>query len=234
MGVELSQPLITPETLEYNFTNEGGVNHTIRFLKNIMGLWLVQECRREWQRQGMEYSYDELISMASAAPAFQSFVNPEDPRFLHPGDMVPRLQGFCRETGQPVPDTRGAIIRCALESLALEYRWVTERLEKLLGRPLPVIHVIGGGSQNRLLNQFTADSTARQVIAGPVEATAIGNLMVQALGLGLVSTLAEAREIVRQSYEVRHFTPVETAPWDAAYDKYVQLKLPSPAGREIG
>mgnify|MGYP000144447849 CR=1 FL=1 len=226
MGVELEQPLITQETMAYNFTNEGGVNNTIRFLKNIMGLWLVQECRREWERQGMRYSYDELTAMAASAPPFLSFVNPEDPRFLHPGDMVPRLQSFCRETGQPVPDTRGAIIRCALESLALEYRWVAQRLEKLLGRRLPVIHIIGGGSQNRLLNQFTADATGCEVIAGPVEATAIGNLLVQAIGLGAITSLAEARAIVRASFDLAHYAPADTSPWEEAFERYIKLKSP--------
>ena len=224
MGVELSQPLISADSLAYNFTNEGGLNGTIRFLRNIMGLWPVQECRREWERLGMRYSYDELISMASKAPAFQAMINPEDARFLPPGDMVPRFQAYCRETGQPVPDTRGAVIRCALESLALEYRWVAERLKKLLGRELPVIHVIGGGSQNRLLNQFAADATGCEVIAGPVEATAIGNLLVQAVGLGLIPSLAEARAIVRNSFDVVHYLPGDTSRWEEAYGRYVKLK----------
>ena len=224
MGVELNHSLINSETLAYNFTNEGGVNGTIRFLKNIMGLWLVQECRREWTRSGMSYTYQELSAMASAAPAFVAFVDPSDARFLPPGDMVCRLQSFCRETGQPVPDTHPALIRCALESLALEYRWVAERLEKLLQRPLPVIHIIGGGSQNQLLNQFTANATGRQVIAGPVEATAIGNLLVQALGLGLLASLSEARAVVRNSFDVQYYQPMERQAWEDAYGAYLKLK----------
>jgi len=224
MGVEISQPIITSESLAYNFTNEGGVNGTIRFLKNIMGLWLVQECRREWARLGSSFSYAELTAMAAEAPAFVGFVDPSDARFLPPGDMTARLQGYCRETGQAVPDSRPAVIRCALESLALEYRWVAERLEKLLGKRLPVIHIIGGGSQNRLLNQFTADATGREVIAGPVEATAIGNLLVQALGLGLLSSLPEARLIVRNSFDVTHYQPGERSAWEDAYGVYLELK----------
>jgi rhamnulokinase len=213
MGVELDQPLITPESLAYNFTNEGGACGTIRFLKNIMGLWLVQECRREWARAGLTYTYNELTTMASEAPAFVAFVDTSDERFLHPGDMVERIQGYCRGTDQPVPETPSALARCCLESLALEYRWVAERLEKLLG-----------GSQNHLLNQFTADATGREVAAGPVEATAIGNLLIQALGLGFFATLAEGRAVVRSSFEVAHFQPRDTHTWEAAYSTYLKLK----------
>lgn len=224
MGVELNQPFITAQSLEYNFTNEGGVCGTFRFLKNIMGLWLVQECRREWMRAGISYSYDELSAMASTAPPFVAFVDPDDARFLPPGDMVARLQGFCRETGQSVPDTPPALIRCCLESLALEYRWVAERLEKLLQRSLPVIHIIGGGSRNALLNQFTANATQRLVIAGPAEATTVGNLLIQALGLGLLSSLSEARAVVRNSFEVMHYQPADQDAWEEAYGVYLKLK----------
>jgi rhamnulokinase len=224
MGVELDKPLITPESLEDNFTNEGGVCGTIRFLKNIMGLWLVQECRRDWAREGINYNYDELTDMASTAPAFVAFVDPGDYRFLHPGNMVSRLQDYCRETDQPVPETSAALVRCCLESLALEYRFVAESLERLLGRSLPVIHIIGGGSQNQLLNQFTANATGKEVIAGPVEATAIGNLLIQALGLGMFSSLAEGRGVVRNSFEGTHFQPMHRAAWDTAYSTYLKLK----------
>ena len=230
MGVEVTEPVITEKSLAYNFTNEGGVAGTFRLLKNIMGLWLVQECRREWTRDGQRYSYDDLTRMAAEAPAFGprqpgavGLLDPGDGRFLPPGDMPGRIQAFCRETGQTVPETKGAIVRCALESLALEYRWVAERLEELVGRPLPTVHVIGGGSQNRLLNQFTADATGRTVVAGPVEATAIGNVLVQALALGQVASLAEGRDLVRRSFEVTFFEPQETAGWDEAYQVYLGL-----------
>jgi rhamnulokinase len=226
MGVEIIHPLITPESLASNFTNEGGVNGTIRFLKNIMGLWLVQECRREWSHLGSTYSYDDLSALAAAAPPFTALIDPDDDRFLPPGDMVKRIQGYCRETGQPVPDSPPPVIRCILESLALEYRWVAERLEKLLQKPLPVVHIIGGGSQNRLLNQFTADALNREVIAGPVEATAIGNLLVQALGLGILPSLSEARQVVRDSFNVTHFLPADRSTWDEAYGVYLKLKEP--------
>jgi rhamnulokinase len=239
MGVEVEQPVISAQSLAYNFTNEGGVSFdkacpersrrahdrgsTFRLLKNIMGLWLVQESRRQWARAGESFSYTELTDMAAQAPAFGPLVAPGDARFLKPGDMPGRIQAFCRETGQVTPETRGAIVRCALESLALAYRRTAERLDALLGRRLPAIHVIGGGSQNRLLNQFTANATGRPVIAGPVEATAIGNILVQALALGHVSSLAQGRELVRRSFPLVTFEPQHTAAWDAAYKRYEKL-----------
>jgi rhamnulokinase len=231
MGVELDEPIITEQSLTYDITNEGGVNHTFRFLKNIMGLWLVQECRREWARAGEAYSYDDLTRMATEAPAFGprqpgtvGLVSLSDSRFLPPGDMPARIQGFCRETGQAVPETRGEIVRCTLESLALEYRWVAERLQESVGRPLPTIHIFGGGSRNHLLNQFAADATGRMVIAGPVEATAIGNMLVQALALGHIASLAEGRALVRNSFTVETYEPRDTAAWDEAYERYSKLK----------
>jgi rhamnulokinase len=223
MGAELPAPLINDAALRYNFTNEGGVGGTIRFLKNIMGLWLVQECRRVWQRAGRDYDYHELARMAEAAPPFVSLVNPDDGSFLLPADMPAALAGYCRHTGQTVPQEPGAVVRCALESLALRYRWVLERLEELLGRRLDVIHVVGGGSQNALLCQLTADACDRTVLAGPVEATAIGNVLVQALGLGLVGSLAEAREVVRRSFEVRTYTPQDPEEWQEPYQRFLAL-----------
>jgi rhamnulokinase len=193
-------------------------------LKNIMGLWLVQECRREWVREGCSYSYADLTRMAAEAPAFGPLVSLNDDRFLPPGDMPGKLQAFCAETGQPVPDTRGQIIRCALESLAFEYRWLAKRLDEIVGRPLPTLHIFGGGSQNRLLNQFAADATGRTVVAGPVEATAIGNVLVQAIALGHLSDLAEARALVRRSFQVETYEPRNSAIWDEAYARYLKLR----------
>jgi rhamnulokinase len=224
MGLEAREPIITEQSLAYDFTNEGGVDNTFRFLKNIMGLWLVQECRREWAREGKRFSYDELTDMAAAAPAFGPLVAPSDSRFLAPGAMPDRIQAFCHETGQAVPKTKGEIVRCALESLALEYRWVAERLDEIAERRLPTIHIIGGGSQNRLLNQFAADATGRTVVAGPVEATAIGNVLVQAIALGQIGSVAEAREVVRRSFEVATYEPRDTAAWDQAYERYLRLR----------
>jgi rhamnulokinase len=224
MGIETPAPIITDQSLAFNLTNEGGVNDTYRVLKNIMGLWLVQECRREWSRAGETYSYDELTQMAAEAPAFGPTVLPGDSRFLTPGDMSSRIQAFCQETRQAVPQTKGAIVRCALESLALEYRWVAKCLDQLIGRNLPTIHIIGGGSRNRLLNQLTADATGRTVITGPVEATAIGNILVQAMALGDISSLEEGRALVRRSFELETFDPQNPAAWDAAAEKYQGIR----------
>jgi rhamnulokinase len=224
MGVENKEPVITKQSLAYDFTNEGGVSGTFRFLKNIMGLWLVQECRRQWTSAGTSYSYDELTQMAAEAPAFGPLVAVNDERFLPPGDMVGRIQTFCRDTGQVVPGTKGEVIRCVLESLALEYRWVAERLDELVARPLPAIHIFGGGSRNRLLNRFAANATGRTVVAGPVEATAIGNLLVQAMALGHLSGLDEARALVRRSFEVESYEPEDVAAWDDAYERYLTLR----------
>jgi rhamnulokinase len=224
MGVELAEPIISVQSLAYDITNEGGVDSTFRFLKNIMGLWLVQESRREWSRAGKSYSYDDLTHMAAQAPAFGPLVSLADDRFLPPGDMPVKIQAFCRETGQDVPETKGQIVRCALESLALEYRWVAERLDEIVGRSLPTLHIFGGGSQNKLLNQFAADATGRTVVTGPVEATAIGNILVQAIALGHLADLVEARALVRRSFQVETYEPRDTAAWDEAYEHYLRLR----------
>jgi rhamnulokinase len=223
MGAELGAPLINDQAQAYNFTNEGGVGGTIRFLKNIMGLWLVQECRRTWERAGKAYTYDELARLAEAAPASVGIVNPDHDSFLLPTSMPAALADFCRRTGQPAPVEPGAVIRCALESLALRYRWTLEKLEELTGRRLEVIHVVGGGSQNELLCQFTADACNRTVLAGPVEATAIGNELVQALGLGILGSLADAREVVRRSFDVRTYSPRTPQAWDEPYQRFSQF-----------
>lgn len=224
IGIETDTPIINSDSLRFNLTNEGGVGGKIRFLKNIMGMWLLQECRREWNRAGKTYSYDSLTIQASNAPSLRSIISVGDPRFLTPGDMVCRIQEFCRETGQEVPQTEGEIVRCILESLALEYRWNTEKLRQLSDKALPVIHIIGGGSRNNLLNQFSADATGRRVIAGPVEATAIGNILMQAIAIGTLSNLAEARALVQQSFNLKVFEPGDSSPWDAGYLRYLQLR----------
>jgi rhamnulokinase len=221
MGVELPAPLINDLALRYNFTNEGGVGGTTRFLKNIMGLWLVQECRRSWEREGHGYGYDDLTRLAAEAPPFVSVVDPDDASFILPPSMPAALADFCRRTGQPEPAEPGPVVRCALESLALRYRWVLERLEELLGRRLDTLHIVGGGSNNALLCQFTADACNRPVHAGPAEATALGNVLVQALGLGLVGSLAEAREVVRRSVDVREFTPQNPERWHDPYQRFL-------------
>src|SRR4029077_4502789 len=197
-------PQTDERTLQVNFTNEGGVGGTIRLLKNIMGLWLVQERRRAWERGGVTYDYAALMKMAEAATPFASLVNPDDASFMLPSSMPAALADYCRKTGQRVPEEPGDVVRCALESLALRYRWVLERLEELTARRIDTIHIVGGGSQNALLNQLTADACGRIVVAGPVEATAIGNVLVQAIGLGIVRSLADAAELVQLSLVGAH------------------------------
>jgi rhamnulokinase len=207
VGVELPKPAIAPEGMRANFTNEGGFGGTTRFLKNVMGLWLLQECRRTWARGGHEYSYEELARLAEEAPAAGPLVDPDHPMFLSSGDMSARIRRFCGATGQERPDEPGAMTRCVLESLALKYRWVLEKTEEITGREVGVVHVVGGGVRNELLCQLTADATRRPVRTGPAEATALGNLMVQAYAAGRLSSLGEIRESVRRSVEVRDYEP---------------------------
>jgi rhamnulokinase len=225
MGVETDEPIINAESLAAGLTNEGGVGGMFRFLKNIAGLWLIQECRRSWAQQGEPYSYEELTAMAAEAPAFGPLIDPDHPMFLAPEDMPTAIRSFCERTEQPVPESKGAVIRCALESLAMAYREVALRLDRLVGRRLTTIHVIGGGSQNRFLNQLTADATGRDVFAGPVEATAIGNVLVQAMALGYIESLQAGRALVRRSFDVTGYQPraAQAEAWDAAYERYYEL-----------
>jgi len=223
MGAELPEPVINEQSLAFNLTNEGGVGGTFRLLKNITGLWLVQECRRTWARQGEEFSYADLTQMAAQADPLQSVIDSDCGEFLTPGDMPARIRAFCQGTGQPVPQSKGAVVRCALESLALKYRWVLERLEEILGRRLEPIHIVGGGTKNQLLNQFTADVTGRRVVTGPIEATAAGNVITQAMTLGHIGSLAEGRRIVRNSFDVATYEPAGKSEWDEAYDRFLTV-----------
>jgi rhamnulokinase len=223
LGVEIPEPIINDLALKYNFTNEGGVGDTIRFLKNITGLWLIQECRRTWEEAGESLSYDNITKIAEEARPLVSLIEPNYEPFLSPGDMPSRIRDFCKETGQPIPETKGTVVRCALESLALKYRWGVEKLEEILGKNLDVIHITGGGCQNTLLCQLTADATGRQVVAGPVEATAIGNIMMQALTTGYVTSIAEARDLIRRSFNVITYKPKSVSGWDDAYRRYLEI-----------
>lgn len=223
MGAELRQAAIDEESLAAGFTNEGGVGGTFRFLKNITGLWLVQECRRAWARQGEEFSYDDLTEMATQAEPFRSIVDPDDDAFLRPGDMPSRIRAFCERTGQPAPREKGAVIRCALEGLALKYRRVLGQLEGILDRRLSPVHIVGGGTQNELLNRFTADATGRRVVTGPVEATAAGNVIAQAMALGHIGSLEEGRRVVRNSFDLATYEPNGGPGWDEAYDRFLSL-----------
>jgi rhamnulokinase len=220
MGVERGEPIINEKSLRYNYTNEGGVGGSIRFLKNIMGLWLVQECRRHWARQGREYTYAELTRLASESLPFVSFVDPDHQPFLSPGDMPIKIEQFCQRTGQPIPATPGQFVRTCLESLALTYRRTLDGLEDILRRRIGTIHIVGGGCQNEMLNQMTADACDRSVVAGPIEATAIGNLLCQAMAIGQVHGPVEARTIVRNSFPVQRYEPRDNRPWSQAYDRY--------------
>ncbi len=221
MGAEIAEPLTHERVHAVNLTNEGGVGGTIRLLKNVMGLWLVQECRRAWERMGQEYSYETLMRLAAEVPGFVSLVDPDNDAFILPPNMPAALADFCRRTGQSVPEGPGPVVRCALESLALKYRWVLERLEELLGRRLETIHIVGGGCQNTLLCQLTADACNRVVKAGPVEATAIGNVLTQLVGLGLIHSLDEGRAIVRRSFEVSVYEPRQAEAWHEPYRRFL-------------
>ncbi len=205
MGVELAEPVIDERVLKLNFTNEVGAGGTIRFLKNIAGLWLLQECRRDWAADGREYSYDELMRLAAEAGPAKARLDPD--AFLHAGQMPKKIAEWCAARGMPVPQTAGEICRTILEGLATRYSQVLESLEAVLGRRIEVIHIVGGGSKNRLLNQLVANTTGRTVIAGPSEATAIGNVLVQAIAAGELTGLAEGREVVRRSFELETFEP---------------------------
>jgi rhamnulokinase len=224
MGIEIDQPIINEKSLRYNYTNERGVGGKIRFLKNIMGLWLVQECRRQWQREGYDHSYAELAQMAARSTGFRAIIDPDHKPFGMPGEMPAKIEQFCRDTRQPLPSARGEFVRCCLESLALTYRRTLDGIQDVLGSPIKTIHIVGGGSQNELLNQMTADACARPVIAGPIEATAIGNILVQAMATGDVKSLADARAIVRASFDVKRYEPRDARMWEEPYERFRKLQ----------
>jgi len=222
IGTELDAPIVTSQALKMNFTNEGGVNGTTRLLKNVMGLWMLQGCRNSWSARGQNSDYGELVELASREPAFSHFVDPDDESFLRAADMPGAIDEFCRKTHQPSPPSPGAYVRCVLESLALKYRLVLRSLEQLCGKPIEQIRVIGGGSKNRLLNQFTADATGKRVIAGPAEATALGNIAVQILATGEAASLGEVRALVDRSFPTEVFEPVETNNWERHTERFEQ------------
>jgi rhamnulokinase len=225
LGMELPAPLISEKIREHNFTNEAGYGGTTRFLKNIVGLWILQESRREWARQGLELDYAALTREAQGAEAFRSLINPRAARFMKPGDMPQKIVAYCFETGQPSPKTPGQFARCILESLALLYRATLEEMEQLTGRTVTRLHIVGGGSQNALLNQFAANATGRHVVAGPAEATAAGNVLIQAIALGHVDSLPALRKIVRDSFALKAFEPLGSQSWQDAYQRFLNLTL---------
>ncbi len=222
LGIESQTPIVSEKTLEMNFTNEGGADLTTRFLKNIMGMWLIQECKRIWDREKV-FSWEEIVNMSNAAEPFKCFINPDSREFLNPGNMPEAIRLYCRKTNQPVPVTKGEIARCIYDSLVLKYKHTIKQIEDITGRKIEKLHVIGGGAKNAMLNQLTADATGIPVFSGPIEATAIGNVLMQAKALGVINSLAELREVVRNSFEVIQFYPVQNSGWEEAYEKMKNL-----------
>jgi rhamnulokinase len=225
LGVEAKKPIISDASREANFTNEVGYGHSIRFLKNIVGLWIQQECRRAWVLAGQDRDYNALRELAAQSPPLRSLINPNAARFLKPGNMPDKIAAYCRETGQEAPASIGATIRCVLESLALLYAKTITDMARITGQEIKRLHIVGGGSQNVLLNQLAADATGLPVIAGPVEGTAIGNILIQALALGHLPDLAALRSVVRDSFPVTKYAPQDTAPWQAAQTRFAKLTL---------
>jgi rhamnulokinase len=223
LGTEVSEAVAGPDAQRLNFTNEGGVCGTVRLLKNITGMWLLEGCRKSWERAGRSYEWDALLGMSAPEPPFRHLVDPDDASFTRPDDMTAAVALYCTRTGQSAPETPGAFVRAVLESLALKYRVVLEQLESLTGIGVKQIRVIGGGSQNALLNQFTADATGRTVIAGPAEATALGNLAMQMVGMRMVESLDAARDLIEHSFPPRRFEPAGSAAWDDAYRSFKDL-----------
>ncbi|NJD01040.1 MAG: rhamnulokinase [Ruminiclostridium sp.] len=224
LGVESAVPFINDSIFNLNYTNEGGYNKTTRLLKNIMGLWIYQECKRTWDKSGEAVSFDELEQGAANSEAFTSFIDPDDSSFFSPGKMPVKVQEYCRKTGQKIPETKPQIVRCIMESFAMTYRETLEGLEKVIGYTLPVLHIVGGGCKNTMLSQFTANAISRPVITGPVEATATGNLMAQLLALGEVKSLNEGRLIIRGSFPTAEYSPENKAGWDAAYERFLNVR----------
>ena len=223
MGVEWPQPVINDQSRNLGFTNEIGYGDTVRLLKNIIGLWLIQESRRHWTKTGKKLEFAELEKLAAVSAPFVSLINPEDPRFLSPDDMPQKIADFCRETGQSVPAGIGACVRCIYESLALYYRVTLRRMERLIGKKIERLHIVGGGSKDATLNQFAANALKIPVLAGPTECAALGNILVQAIALGHLESHEAAREIVRNSFALQTFTPQDAAQWDAASARFEEL-----------
>ena len=222
IGTELEAPVLTREALKLNFTNEGGISGTTRLLKNVMGLWMLQGCRNCWSSQGNNVSYEELVELAGREPGFAHLVDPDDELFLRPVDMLLAIDRFCSKTQQPTPSTPGAYVRCILESLAMKYRLTIRNLEEVCGQHIEQLRVVGGGSKNRLLNQFTANASGRRVFAGPAEATSLGNIAIQVLATGEASSLEEVRAIVDRSFPTEVFEAVDTDKWEQHFQRFEQ------------
>ena len=221
VGMNVPEPVINESSFKYNFTNEGGIGGTYRFSKNVMGLWIVQQCRQKWISEGKEYSYNELTQMAADVPLMTSFIDPDFSSFFKPGNMVEKIHEYCKMTGQVVPTTEGEVIRSVLQGLALRYRYVIEKLEEISGKDLSTVHIVGGGTKNKLLSQMTADALGRKVITGPIEATAIGNIIVQAIAMGDITDWKAGVEVIKNSFEIHTFEPGDKKPWDMAFNTFV-------------
>ena len=220
MGAEIDEPSVTEHSFRYDFTNEGGVCGKIRFLKNIMGLWIIQESRRQWEREGKELSFDDLEQAAWGAAPFESFIDPDYHDFATPGNMPQKIRNFCERTGQKIPQTEGEVIRCAAQSLAMKCRMVADALEDVQGKKLEAVHMLGGGIKDTMVTSFVANATGKRVIAGPVEATSTGNAVIQLMALGKISSLQEARAIIRDSFPIKVYEPQDTDAWNRAYVKF--------------
>ena len=223
MGIEVKVPIINKETFELNFTNEGGIEGTTRFLKNITGMWLLEQCLKEWKKEGITYAYEKLVHMAESVPAFQSLIDPDHISFANPACMTKAITDYCVTTGQKAPENHAEFVRCIFESLSLKYRYVLGKINKLAPFSIEKLHVIGGGSKNPLLNQWTANAIGIPVVAGPSEATAIGNIMIQAKAAGCVDSLEEMRKIIRYSIPMEEFSPENKGEWENAYLKFLKI-----------
>lgn len=222
MGIETKEPVVNDETYALNFTNEGGADGSIRLLKNICGMWLIEQCKKEWEKE-KPITYEEIVTAANNATPFQCFINPDSPCFASPASMIKSIQDYCRETNQSIPESVGEIARTVYESLAFRYKQTLEKLQKLASFPIETLHIIGGGSKNTMLNSFTANAIGIPVVAGPSEATAIGNILQQAMAAGLVKDKEEMRRIVRNSTELETFAPSNKELWDNQYRKYLKV-----------
>jgi rhamnulokinase len=222
LGIESPVPLVSDKSLEMNFTNEGGVEGTTRFLKNIMGMWLIQECKRIWDNENV-LSWQEIVDLSDTEEPFKSLINPDDPSFLNPGNMPKAIQDFCKQTGQIVPGSKGEIARCIYDSLVLKYKFTLKQIESITGRKIEKLHIIGGGAHNKVMNQLTANAIGIPVLAGPTEATAIGNIMMQAKAAGVVESLNEIRKVVKNSFDVIEYYPSPKLDWEKAYSKFEKL-----------
>ena len=223
LGTELAEPIINDKSEYYNITNEGGYGRKTSFLKNIIGLWCIQESRRQWIREGQEYGFGDLEIMAKEAPSLKSFIDPDAPEFTPAGDVPSRIREFCRRTGQPVPESIGEVVRCINESLAMKYRHAMEEIKDCTGKDYQTVYMVGGGTQSALLCQFTANACGCRVSAGPIEATVLGNVALQLMASGDIKSLAEAREIIRRSQDIKIYEPQDTAAWDEAYERFKKI-----------